>query len=291
MPVTRGLAAVGLLTIGGACASDAPEVDAAPLAAPNGTTALETSPDPAVVTYVALRAAIVETGLPWRIRHDASGVELLLVPRMSFQRGAVESDTEATADERPAHAVEVRAPFYLGRYEVSQAEWERLMGDTPSFFPPEPDGRARPVERVTFFRAQEFAAAAGLVLPTESQWEAACRAGTTAPRYGPLDDVAWHRGNAGGQAHASGEKAGNALGFHDLLGNVWEWTSSGFVAEEYERHTKPIDARGRVRGAPRAVLRGGSYFDPAKRARASARYATERELNAAHVGLRVALEL
>ena len=264
-------------------------------AAPPGVDVLESAADPALVTDPSLRAAIDATGLPWRVRHRRSGMELLLVPPMGFERGAALGDQEAADDERPAHAAAVTAPFYLGRHEVTAAEWEAVTGERPGFFSAV-SGDAAPIESVSYFAAQDFAAAAGLQLPTESQWEAACRAGGVGARHGPLDEVAWHRGNAGGRPHPVGGLAPNALGFHDMLGNVWEWTRSGYVADEYARRTgalatEPLDARGAARGTPRTVLRGGSWFDPPKRARASARYATERDLTAGHVGLRAALEL
>jgi formylglycine-generating enzyme required for sulfatase activity len=291
--VTRA-AAISLAALAACAAPEGPPerwVDAAP----RGVDVLEGAADPAVVTDPSLRAAIDATGLPWRVRHRRSGMELLLVPPMGFERGAALGDEEAADDERPAHAAAVTAPFYLGRHEVTAAEWEAVTGERPGFFSAV-SGDAAPIESVSYFAAQDFAAAAGLQLPTESQWEAACRAGGQAARHGPLDEVAWHRGNAGGRPHPVGGLAPNALGFHDMLGNVWEWTRSGYVAEEYARRagalaTEPLDARGYARGTPRTVLRGGSWFDPPKRARASARYATERDLTAGHVGLRAALEL
>ena len=264
---------------------------------------LEAPADPAVVTDPGLRRAIA-TGLPWRVRHRPTGIELLLVPPMTFTRGAAPEDAEAAANERPAHPVAVNEPFYLGRHEVSGAEWAAVMGERPGFFSGAEsgaqsgggdgggDGADLPVESVSCFAAEAFARTAGLALPTESQWEAACRAGDPRPRYGDLDEVAWHRGNSAGRPNERGKLRPNALGFHDMLGNVWEWTRSGYSPDEYARHGDAApDARGRVRGSARVVLRGGSWFDPPKRARASARYATERDLTAGHVGLRVALEL
>lgn len=259
-------------------------------------TVLEPAPDPSVVRDPELRARLAASGLPWRVRDERSGIELLLVPAGTFERGAAPDDGEATEDERPAHTVRVVEPFYLGRYEVGQREWARVLGDHPSFFveagPPiglptgQPTGQ--PVEQVALFRVQEFLAATELELPTESQWEYACRAGAPGPRYGPLDEIAWTRANAHGRPHRAGLLASNALGFHDLLGNVWEWTASGFMADEYVRHRAPLDARATVRGSAKVVLRGGSWYDPPKRARASARYAVERDFVGGHVGFRVA---
>jgi formylglycine-generating enzyme required for sulfatase activity len=249
---------------------------------------LEAEPDPLVVSDEGLRARLRATGLPWRVRAKGSGIELLLVPPGEYLRGAPLEDPEATDDERPQHTVRVVEPFYLGRYEVTQDEWRAVQGDDPSFFAAALEDTQRyPVEQVALFRVQEFLTAAGLELPTESQWEYACRAGDPAPRHGPLDDCAWHHGNARGRPHAVGTRAPNALGLHDLLGNVWEWTSSGFLPEEYLRHHAPLDARKRAVGTTKAVLRGGSWYDPPKRVRASARYSVERDFVGGHVGFRV----
>jgi formylglycine-generating enzyme required for sulfatase activity len=248
---------------------------------------LEAEPDPAVVTDEGLRARLRATGLPWRVRALGSGIELLLVPPGEFSRGAAADDAEATDDERPQHTVRVAEPFYLGRYEVTQDEWRRVLGDEPSFFTAPVDAAGRfPVEQVALFRAQEFLRLTELELPTESQWEYACRAGDPAPRHGRLEDIAWHHGNARGRPRAIGTRAPNALGFHDMLGNVWEWTSSGFLPDEYARHHAPLDARKRAVGTTKAVLRGGSWYDPPKRVRASARYSVERDFVGGHVGFR-----
>jgi len=288
------VAAVALAGLS-ACAAPPASPEDPSLAVPEGVDVLEVEADPSVVTDPSLRAAIAATGRPWRVRHRRSGMELLLVPPMVFERGAAPGDSEAADDERPAHAAAVTAAFYLGRFEVTAAQWEAVTGERPSFFSAV-NGEGAPIESVSYFAGQAFASAAGLSLPTESQWEAACRAGSSEPRHGLLDDVGWHRGNAGGRPHPVGLLSANALGFHDMLGNVWEWTRSGYVADEYDRYADsggaaPLDVRGHARGTPRTVLRGGSWFDPPKRARASARYATERDLVAGHVGLRAALEL
>ncbi len=250
---------------------------------------LESEPDPAVITDPTWRARILATGLPWRVRDRVSGIELLLVPPSAGQRGASDDDPEAAVDERPAHTVTAIEPYYLGRYEVTQAEWAKVLGDTPSFFDDSAEAALRPVENVALFRVHAFLAATGLELPTESQWELACRADDPRPRHGELDDVAWHRGNSGGRPQTCGTRAANALGFSDLLGNVWEWTKSGYMADEYERTAgRELDVRTHVATAPKAVLRGGSWYDPPKRARASARYAVERDFVGGHVGFRVA---
>lgn len=249
---------------------------------------LERAPDATVVGDADLRERIAATGLPWRVRELKSGVELLLVPPGESLRGAPPEDAEAFADERPQHAVRVVEPFYLGRYELTQGEWERVLGTNPSHFSGEP---RRPVEFVSRFDVQEFLGRTGLDLPTEAQWEHACRAGDPRPRHGEIAAVAWYRANAGHATQPVGAKAANALGFHDMLGNVWEWTSSWYLGDEYARRTSGIDARTEPRLGASVVLRGGSWYDAQRRVRASARYSAVWTFSAGHVGVRVAKQL
>ena len=267
----------------GACGSGG---EAQPLpSGPAWAEVLRWEPDPQVVTDASLRKGIADTGLPWRVRDAASGIELLLVPPGEYRRGAPDDDAEAAEDERPAHRVVVERPFYLGRTEVTQGQWQAVMGDQPSHFAGDPE---RPVEQVDRLAIQDFLQRTGLALPTEGQWEYACRAGDPAARYGPLDEVAWHRGNADFQVHAVARRRANALGFHDLLGNVWEWTDSWYREGFYARF--PPDGTA-LEGPPMGVygvLRGGSWYDPPARLRASARYRALWDFAAGHVGLRVA---
>ena len=126
---------------------------------------------------------------------------------------------------------------------------------------------------------------AGLRLPTEAEWEFACRAGTTAPRYGALDDVAWHKGNSNGPRNPVGKKAANPLGFHDMLGNAWEWVEDWYA--DYTRAPK-TDPRGPAKGTSR-IARGGWFnFEHAKWCRASVRYELNAPDFATSIGFRVA---
>jgi Sulfatase-modifying factor enzyme 1/Lectin C-type domain len=184
-------------------------------------TVLEQNVNPAVVTDATLRNAITATGLPWRVRDNGTNIEMLLVPGGTFMMGCSTGDTECSADERPAHQVTLTNAFYMGRTEVTQAQWLAKMGSNPSAFGGQPNN---PVESVSWNMTQGFNTATGLRLPTEAEWEFACRAVTTTSRYGAVNDIAWYNQNwtnYGTQTVAG--KFPNALGLYDTLGNVWEW--------------------------------------------------------------------
>jgi uncharacterized surface protein with fasciclin (FAS1) repeats/formylglycine-generating enzyme required for sulfatase activity len=279
---------------------------------------IEKDVDPKVVTDAALREAIAGTGLPWRVRDKASGIEMLLVPPGQFMMGKSAGDAEALANEVPAHAVTLSQPYYLGRYEVTKEQWGKVLGrdartgaegvkpgvqgvqvdagggrtvivsggyelvdskgnrvQTKQTAEPGPDGTivftttaaeagpAGPPDTrsglpVTagWSNTAEFCRLAGLRLPTEAEWEFACRAGVQAPRYGELDAIAWHLGNSGGRKHPVGTKAANALGFHDMIGNAWEWVGDWYG--DYTRSAK-TDPTGPETGKSRIAR--GSFFD------------------------------
>ena len=222
---------------------------------------LEAHPDPKVVTDLELRAALEQSGLPWRVKDKATGIELLLVPATRYLRGASELDYRAEAHEKPQHAVELSCAFYLARFEVTQAQWEGVMGSNPSTKWRKPE---HPVENVSLDMANEFGARSGLRVPTEAEWELACRAGTLGAWYGAFDEIAWHADNSELTTHAVGGKRANALGFHDMLGNVYEWCSDPYAADAYGK-LGPLakDPAGPATGRL-GVVRGGScHYDEA----------------------------
>lgn len=261
---------------------------------------VERNVDPRVVTDPALAAAIRETGFPWRVRDRKTGIEMLLVPPGQFNMGMSVGDALANGDERPVHEVVLTKPFYLGRTEVTQAEWSRIMGSNPSYFqdvnfrPMSDTERAArldemvsagftrqqaemrlgrenlgaistatwPVETLTWEDVQLFVDKSGLRVPTEAEWEFACRAGTSGATYGPIDKIGWTNANAEERSHPVGAKSPNALGLYDMLGNVWEWTSDWYSADYYKAcELGATDPKGPGPGNFR-VLRGGSWdFD------------------------------
>jgi formylglycine-generating enzyme required for sulfatase activity len=231
---------------------------------PSWATLIELAPDPSIVTDPVLRAAIQATGLPWRVRDTATQVEMLLVPPGTFQMGCIMgSDQYACYSwEQPVHQVTLTNAFYLGRFEVTQSQWVATMGSNPSYFQGQPDSASRPVEQVSWNTIQGYLSATGFRLPTEAEWEYACRAGTHTPFYnGSQDDgtvgaLAWCNSNSGSQTHPVGGKLANAFGFHDMLGNVWEWVNDWYGGYMSEAQTDPT---GPVRATDR-VFRGGAYY-------------------------------
>lgn len=186
------------------------------------------------------------------------------------------------------------APFQLAAFPVVQSWYAQVTGQRPS----SAQGDRLPVEGVSWCDAIQFCnalsqregltpayhhvgtqtaewdtSADGYRLPTEAEWEHACRAGTTGPRYGQLDEVAWYQGNSDGQIHPVGGKHPNAWGLYDMLGNVWDWCWDVYDAEVY--------------GAYR-VLRGGGWADEHWSCRASVRRRSHPTFRIDDVGFRIA---
>jgi formylglycine-generating enzyme required for sulfatase activity len=193
----------------------------------------------------------------WR---NSIGMEFVLIPVGEFLMGSNERDD----DEKPRHRVRISQPFYLGTYEVTQGQWQAVMGDNPSYFKGEP---SLPVESVSWEDVQEFirrlqAKERGTRyrLPTEAEWEYAARAGTTtAYSFGDdtrqVGDYAWYKLNAGGTTHPVGQKHPNAWGLYDMAGNVSEW-----IQDWYGDYTAAAttDPQGPSSGSHR-VIRGGNW--------------------------------
>ena len=259
------------------------------LGTPAWATLLEYFPDPAVVTNPTLRAAIISSGRPWRVRDTATQIEMVLAPAGTFVMG------EAGWAE-PVHSVTLTQAFYMGRYEVTQGQWVAKMGSNPSSFQGYSDSANRPVEQVSWNTIQSFLNATGMRLPSEAEWEYAYRAGTTTafhsmPGYpnGTNDDnqagtIAWYGSNSGGQARAVGGKAANALGLHDMAGNVWEWVNDWYEGYSSGAQTNPL---GPVSGNYR-VFRGGSWNFNSDFVRSSYRRTNTPDSSNYYIGFRVA---
>ncbi|MDR0380257.1 MAG: formylglycine-generating enzyme family protein [Candidatus Accumulibacter sp.] len=208
---------------------------------------------------------------------NSIGMEFVLIPAGSFMMGSdKKSDPDSSDDETP-HRVRISKPFYLGRYEVTQAQWEDVMGSNPSKF----RGGSNPVERVSWNDVQAFIQRLNqreghnhYRLPTEAEWEYAARAGTTT-RYSFGDDVnsldrhAWYEDNSDDRPHPVGQKEPNPWGLYDMHGNVWEWVQDWY-GRKYYAQSSANDPRGLSRGASR-VLRGGCWSRDAKYLRSAYR--------------------
>jgi formylglycine-generating enzyme required for sulfatase activity len=194
---------------------------------------------------------------------NSLGMFFRRIPAGTFQMGG-NSDTNTN---QPIHQVHISKPFYLGKYPVTQAEWQAVMGSNPAHF----KGTNRPVETVSWEEAQAFIAKLNARepcdryrLPTEAEWEYACRGGSElAYSFGDdaslLGEYAWYDGNSGNETHPVGEKLPNGWGLHDMHGNVWEWVQDWYD-ENYYRNSPGIDPVNEKPGSLR-VIRGGSWDD------------------------------
>ena len=210
----------------------------------------------------------------------------------TFTMGATaEQGGDARSDEKPAHQVTL-SDYYIGKYEVTQEEWQAVMGKNPSAF----KGNNNPVEKVSWDDCQKFIKKlnqlTGLkfALPTEAQWEYAARGGNQSKGYkysgsNNIDDVAWYDSNSGNKTHSVGTKAPNELGLFDMSGNVWEWCSDRYGSYSSSAQTNPV---GPSSGYNR-VLRGGSWNNLAWRCRVSFRYYNYPSNRNYYIGFRVVL--
>ena len=202
------------------------------------------------------------------------GMEFVRIEAGSFEMGSPAGEAGRYQDEGPVHAVRISRGFWLGKYEVTQGEWEAVMGTNPSGL--KECGARCPVENVSWDDTQEFirrlnelASGRGYEyrLPTEAEWEYAARAGTRGARYGEVGEVAWYGANSGGRTQPVGQKRGNAWGLHDMLGNVYEWVGDWYG--EYPSGAV-TDPRGPGTGSTR-VRRGGGWYNHARGVRSANR--------------------
>jgi formylglycine-generating enzyme required for sulfatase activity len=209
---------------------------------------------------------------------NSLGMKFVRIEAGKFTMGSTED-----FDEQPPHTVEITRPFSLGQHEVTQGQYQAVMGENPSEFKGSND---LPVEQVSWLDAVTFCnklgekegrtpcyridgkdvtviAGNGYRLPTEAEWEYACRAGSTT-RYpfgdngAELGENAWFSGNAELKTHPVGQKRPNRWGLHDMLGNVWEWCQDGYDGEFYQKSPPRDDPAGSSEGFFR-VFRGGSW--------------------------------
>jgi predicted Zn finger-like uncharacterized protein len=255
--------------------------------------------------------------------------KMRLIPAGTFMMGSPPDDKQAGPSEKPQHQVRITRPFYLGLYEVTQAQYEAVMGNNPSYFSPSgtlkrnvagESTAAHPVENVSWFDAVAFCnklsemegrvafyeidrdvvripdwSQAGYRLPTEAEWEYACRAiAPTVTRHyfgndsASLGEFAWYSSNSEAKTHAVGQLRPNGLGLFDVYGNVAEWCWDGYSDGYYQ--ASPVDDPRGPDGARRGVLRGGSLAAGPREMRSASRDGTHAPLfRGAYCGFRLAL--
>jgi serine/threonine protein kinase/formylglycine-generating enzyme required for sulfatase activity len=225
---------------------------------------------------------IHRAGEVWR--EPKTGIEMAFMPSGEFSMGS----NSGVPNESPPHTVSLRG-FWIGKTEVTQGQWLAVLGENPSRFN---KGDTFPVEMVSWDKAMDFIkklnelTGGAFRLPSEAEWEYACRSGKGSDRYGDLDDIAWHRSNAKEQTHPVGEKKADAWGLYDMLGNVWEWCED-FYDEDYYKKSTLENPQGPLSGEFR-VIRGGSWFRPAEFIRAMYRNFALPGLKNDNLGIRLA---
>ena len=216
-------------------------------------------------------------------------MEFVLIPAGSFDMGSPDSEKERDSDEGPVRTVQIAKAFYIGKYEVTQDQYLAAMGTKPSKF----SGQNLPVETVSWDEAAACCRKIGGRLPTEAEWEYACRAGSkTRFCYGDdlndaqLGEYAWYSGNSGSTTHAVGQKKPNAFGLYDMHGNVYEWCSDWFAAYANAQTVNPVGASS---GQSR-VCRGGGWIVNARFCRSANRHVFSPEFRSVGLGFRVVLD-
>lgn len=218
-----------------------------------------------------------------------AGIEMVFIPGGTFRMG--DTFGEGNSNEKPVHTVTV-SDFYIGKYEVTQKQWQEIMGSNPSYF----KGDNLPVEWVSWNDVQEFIrrlnarTGGNYRLPTEAEWEYAARGGNKSRGYkysgsNEVDAVAWYDGNSNSRTHPVGTKQPNELGLYDMSGNVWEWCQDYYGNYSGESQINP---KGPSSGQYR-VLRGGSWLNSdVRNVRSSYRYRFNPDVCTFSYGFRLA---
>ena len=219
-------------------------------------------------------------------------IEMVKVEAGTFMMGATSEMKDPYDWEKPVHQVTLTNDYYMGKYEVTQALWQAVMGNNPSRF----KGENLPVETVNWNECQEFISKLNSMtgrkfrLPTEAEWEYAARGGKKSRGYqysgsNSISDVAWYDGNSGSKTHPVGTKQANELGIYDMAGNVCEWCQDWYGFYLSSSQTNPIGATsGSIR-----VDRGGCWYAFARFCRSSCRSYCVPDGRFGYIGLRLAL--
>ncbi len=231
------------------------------------------------------------------ITAERGGYELVKIPGGTFLMGSSKMEEDRFDDEGPVH--EVRVPsFYMGRYPVTNKEYERYLRENSEAVEPKywADRRynmpEQPVVGVSWEDAERYADWAGLRLPTEAEWEYACRAGTVSRYYSgtsknDFEPVGWYEKNSEGRLHAVGEKEPNDFGLYDMHGNVWEWVEDDWH-DDYKGAFDDGSAWVDMPRDSKNVVRGGTWGGPARVCRSASRDKNSKSHRYAVIGFRLA---
>ncbi len=243
------------------------------------------------------KQADAATCLPFEIWFREPRIEFVLAPAGSFQMGSPESEGGRNPNEGPVHKVVLTKPFYIAKYEITQAQWVAVMGENPSRF--KDGGGNLPVEQVTWEDCRQFCAKKGLALPAEAQWEYACRAGTQMPfwfgRTVTVDQVNYHGdypygGSPKGVNRQTTVRVGsfppNPFGLYDVHGNVWEWCEDVYQADWYARAEASKPDPVCSAGSTLRSFRGGSWIGYAWYCRSANRDGQEPGFRGGFIGFR-----
>jgi formylglycine-generating enzyme required for sulfatase activity len=236
---------------------------------------------------------------------NSSGIKFVFIPAGEFNMGSQIREKRRKLWESPVHRVTIEKPFYIGKYQVTQEQWQRVMGNSPSYF----KGGKRPVENVSWIEVQAFFHKLNAFekigknpctyrLPTEAEWEYVARAGTTSSYFfgddeSKLTEYAWFLENSGLETHDLGLKKPNPWGLYDIYGNVGEWVQDEF---HIDYKGAPVDGRAwenlfSSMSVPVRVRRGGGWNGNAGNCRSAERLfaAQDKKLNS--LGFRVVREI
>jgi formylglycine-generating enzyme required for sulfatase activity len=239
-------------------------------------------------------AKLHELGVAGKIyRSPTTGMEFVLIFGGCFQMGDTFGDGES--HEKLVHQVCLN-PYYIGKYEVTQGQWKKVMGHNPSNF----EGDDRPVEQVSWNDAQEFIRKLNEIegthkyrLPNEAEWEYAARGGGRQEKWAGTNDesslgeYSWYGNNSHGETHPVGQKKPNSLGLYDMSGNVAEWIADWY-GEDYYRLSPRNDPKGPSSGTSK-VLRGGSWIFLPRDVRVASRFSLDPRVRFFSYGFRLGL--
>lgn len=246
-------------------------------------------------SYVASKFR--DSDIPKTFANSSIGMEFVLILAGEFDMGSSSEEKGRSDSESPVHRVTIENPFYISKSLVTQKQWKNLMGNNPSSF----KGEGLPIDHVSWKEVQEFVKKLNAIentdkyrLPSEAEWEYACRAGTQTRYFfgndeSKLNEYAWYVENSGRKTHSICRKKPNPWGLYDMHGNVWEW-----VQDEWHDNYNSAPSNGNAwedGGGSFRVSRGGSWYCDSESCRSASRFRRETENRFGNLGFRLVREL